>query len=377
MAKKPIRIADVLGFGAAPRRDLTQGLRREVAKIKRGEKLQGSISRAKPTAAQELAQLLTPNTRLGNELAAKIAPVVEMSPLGLLTGLVDARRAYNAGNAGSAASAGLLAALGAVPGGRGAKVAKEAAEEAAGRGIIAYHASPHSFDKFDFSKIGSGEGAQAFGHGLYAAEEEAVAKEYHKKFAESMKSRVADRLLDEHGSFDKAIEAAKNEIDRLNSLSMGMEGNPRIEGLIDLQKKAIDELSTLRAGKQLPKPSMYQVKINASPDEMVDWDVPFSQQPANIQEAIKYAFGPQPDDAKFGTATMDIPREIHTRLLRDKGVKGIKYLDQGSRDAGAGSRNFVIFDDSLIDILKKYGIAIPAIAGGGLLAIQPQQDGGL
>jgi hypothetical protein len=43
-------------------------------------------------------------------------------------------------------------------------------------GILAYHGSPYSFDKFDASKIGTGEGAQAYGHGLYFAENEGVAR---------------------------------------------------------------------------------------------------------------------------------------------------------------------------------------------------------
>src|SRR5258706_8248564 len=33
--------------------------------------------------------------------------------------------------------------------------------------ITAYHGSPHDFDRFDLSRIGTGEGAQAYGHGLY------------------------------------------------------------------------------------------------------------------------------------------------------------------------------------------------------------------
>jgi hypothetical protein len=43
---------------------------------------------------------------------------------------------------------------------------------------IAYHGGPHSFDKFDMSKIGTGEGAQAYGHGLYFAESEPVARSW-------------------------------------------------------------------------------------------------------------------------------------------------------------------------------------------------------
>ena len=41
-------------------------------------------------------------------------------------------------------------------------------------GIKAYHSSPHDFDKFDLAKIGTGEGAQVYGHGLYFAESPAV-----------------------------------------------------------------------------------------------------------------------------------------------------------------------------------------------------------
>lgn len=44
--------------------------------------------------------------------------------------------------------------------------------------ITLYHGSPHEFDQFDISKIGSGEGHQAYGHGLYFAEAEAVSEVY-------------------------------------------------------------------------------------------------------------------------------------------------------------------------------------------------------
>lgn len=43
--------------------------------------------------------------------------------------------------------------------------------------------------------------------------------------------------------------------------------------------------------------------------------------------------------------------------MRDAGILGIKYLDQMSRGAGQGSRNYVVFDDKLISIVRKYGIA--------------------
>src|SRR5262245_8120346 len=44
-----------------------------------------------------------------------------------------------------------------------------------GKGIRAYHGSPYDFERFDLGKIGTGEGAQAYGHGLYFAENPATA----------------------------------------------------------------------------------------------------------------------------------------------------------------------------------------------------------
>ena len=45
-------------------------------------------------------------------------------------------------------------------------------------GFKAYHGSPYKFEEFDFSAIGTGEGAQAYGYGLYFAEAEDVARGY-------------------------------------------------------------------------------------------------------------------------------------------------------------------------------------------------------
>ncbi|NIT13996.1 MAG: hypothetical protein GTN99_07085 [Candidatus Dadabacteria bacterium] len=41
-----------------------------------------------------------------------------------------------------------------------------------------------------------------------------------------------------------------------------------------------------------------------------------------------------------------------SEALRELGVPGIKYYDAGSRAAGEGTRNFVIFDENLIDIVE-------------------------
>jgi len=94
-------------------------------------------------------------------------------------------------------------------------------------------------------------------------------------------------------------------------------------------------------------------KQGASASEMLPVIFPNASK-AEIERAIVAANAQKPGDV------------VASSMLQEKGIPGIKYLDQGSRAAGEGSRNFVVFDDKLITILKKYswvpGMAIPAAA---------------
>jgi len=60
--------------------------------------------------------------------------------------------------------------------------------------------------------------------------------------------------------------------------------------------------------------------------------------------------------------------------LREAGIPGIRYLDQGSRGTGSGTSNYVVFDPGIIDIVKKYGIVGGAPIGMGALAAQDRYD---
>ena len=48
--------------------------------------------------------------------------------------------------------------------------------------------------------------------------------------------------------------------------------------------------------------------------------------------------------------------------LSDRGIKGIKYLDGDSRAVGEGTSNYVIFDDSLINIAERGSATVPMLA---------------
>ena len=98
-------------------------------------------------------------------------PVVPQTP-GMWSDEDEARRqATEAAAANWAPQQALNSVVGGMP------MAERAGLGMAGGAIKAYHGSPYDFDKFDLSKIGTGEGAQAYGHGLYFAEEPAVAQQ--------------------------------------------------------------------------------------------------------------------------------------------------------------------------------------------------------
>jgi hypothetical protein len=61
--------------------------------------------------------------------------------------------------------------------------------------------------------------------------------------------------------------------------------------------------------------------------------------------------------SKLGSGLSTANDAAISAKLREAGVPGIKYFDQGSRSAKTGTRNFVVFDDKLVSIVRKYGIA--------------------
>lgn len=186
--------------------------------------------------------------------------------------------------------------------------------------IRAYHGSPHNFNRFDLSRVGSGEGAQTYGHGLYFAENPLVAEGYADKLA-----RRASSATDTVASPDLA-------------------------------------------------PRRYEVNIQADPSKMLAWDKPYHEQPALVQD-VWAKLAPLLPVEEHGAALYQklasdarLERYVSTPIedkkyasdqLKKFGVPGIKYLDQGSRGAGQGSSNYVVFNDKLIDIMRKYGIALP------------------
>jgi hypothetical protein len=232
------------------------------------------------------------------------------------------------------------------------------------RELDVYHGTPHRFEpteanplgEFDASKIGTGEGAQAYGRGIYLAESPAVGRQY----AEFLASRKND-LLDPgnlaasmmHRTPEGTKEAGLREID---AALKGIKGFPNAYPDAAQQKAALEKArELLESGAELPKQggNFYTADL---PDEMIDrmldWDKPFNQQSPNAQKAIKDALevrkrqtgGYGLFDPLEKSSIKDLVGSIGEERLRQAGIPGIKYLDAGSRGKdGTGTRNFVVF----------------------------------
>lgn len=258
--------------------------------------------------------------------ADKVGGLIDFVPgVGEVLGIDDAWRDARAGNYGMAAAGLGLTAVGAVPG------VGDAVANAGRKGIRAFHGSPHDFTRFDISKMGSGEGAQAYGHGLYFAENEAVARSYRDDLTADISdpAMTASRILELHGGRqDAALDYATKRLE--DAYARG-------------DMEAADRAMAIRAAMVTPEnlPStqghMYEVNINARPEQFIDWS-------EDIAPVVKSDAG--------------------IESLKQDGYVGVRYPDAGSRGAdGSGTNNYVVFDDSLIEIVKKYGLAGAVSAG--------------
>jgi len=233
-------------------------------------------------------------------------------------------------------------------------------------GIDAYHSSPHKFDKFDISKIGTGQGAQSYGYGMYFAESPAVSGRggsYDREFTAKNLSKYDLNQQEEH--ILRLMNAGKSDTDVLYDLAK-MGSIPRAaDGLLDFEQAeaAIERIKKNRS-------NIYEVRINAHPDKFLDWDKPLSEQEYASSLLSKIVHLTQKEKENLPIANvleiLNPSRVEQSKILFKAGIPGIKYLDAGSRGAGKGTQNYVVFDDKLINIKRRYEIggAVPMASGG-------------
>ena len=297
----------------------------------------------------------------------------------------------------------------------------------------AYHGTKYKFDKFSLQAIGSGEGNQAFGWGLYFASRRGVAEWYRDTLAGKSLGRseiatidggflkdlywdtsftVADngftgvdlfdivRRLD--NLFDKTTYVVENAdetmvelvadvydqfdpVQVLNALKTGnWDGviNFLSNDIIDpfLQGQFSKWYATLQylEGKQVsedrsgqPEGQLYKVDVPDN-NELLDYDIPVSEQTKEIQEALhnavevigiadRFNIVREGDDYTWRGKKLkagDLLRELGAiygkpqlaSLLSEFGLKGLRYRDYTRSRGGDGTFNFVIWDEDAVTI---------------------------
>lgn len=290
-------------------------------------------------------------------------------------------------------------------------------------GIIAFHGSGSDFNKFSLNKIGTGEGAQAFGYGLYFTDSEDIAKFYKNALSDDMTADT--RYLFKGQEYERGSPEWKMLATIYND---GFSSAKRLLKTFksDLEKGepyiTPDEVKRYEAiFNQTPKKSqigkkqgrIYKVGLAPKPDELLDYDLPLGQQnkfikqrlskvanEMTVDDAINLGFDPfdfgKNDKAAINAAKKEMLKDDQSvvaflnnwavfrgeqgtaeKLLDKYGIKGIKY--KANQGVGArnvpetGKSNYVIFDENLINILAKYGIVGPVAVTA--LKTQSQSDG--
>jgi GNAT superfamily N-acetyltransferase len=320
--------------------------------------------------------------------------------------------------------------------------------------IKAYHGTPHKVDRFSTAKIGTGEGAQVFGWGLYFAENAKVAREYQKNLAglynSSAQSRDGQRLplwVYRALTSGRLAEVKQDFEDRLKTAIEN--GNSTHE---EGAKEVLKGIAAYEQGTTFESGNFYTVELLPNETDFLDFDNPLGEydpvtKKVNALFAKKFGyegayfqggmssgglfyqrlskvvseklgkledFGPQPsqDEQRAGS-----------EFMREAGIPGIRYLDNFSRQPGTNkfkvrwnadqtgaevadaktdavvqsfksfreadawvaqnadkpTYNYVIFDDSLVQILEENGqkVEMEQVTFGfgvGTLTVEPSKD---
>ena len=235
--------------------------------------------------------------------------------------------------------------------------------------LTAYHGTPHRFPaeegaelgRFRAEKIGSGEGAQVYGYGLYFAENPGTAKGYAVSRGvpdvEGMALRQGINI-----SRDTRVELmrqAKADRDPLEAAQYLQYAN--IEARNIPKEKLANIISEYRVAEQ---PSLYTVDIpDAMIDRMLDWDKPLAKQSDAVYNAFRKAYQNKyvtaHPNSPTGTLMLQLQQSLGAKgaadYLREAGIPGIRYLDEGSRAGGNGTRNIVVFpgEEQAVKILSR------------------------
>lgn len=273
----------------------------------------------------------------------------------------------------------------------------------------AWHGSPHDFDEFDLGAIGSGEGAQFYGWGLYFAKNKEMAKNYKEVLSnvhETDKSSLfkvdipeSNKMLDWNQTLNiQPKEIQEQIIDAINSLDTlqkdafinayrsdhSYNGNSHVKKVNDIYQGLETDLNYV--GKYEEKETLNKI-VQRNADRLAkkygfdDWGSADKNKLKaiigdNLEKArIELDALTQEDNKKVisykdninnlfsegNSFGLNIYKSLSTALGGDKlaseylnehGIKGITY--EGIEDG----RCYVVFDDKAIKVIEKYNQSV-------------------
>lgn len=181
---------------------------------------------------------------------------------------------------------------------------------------MAWHGSPYNFDSFDLGAIGTGEGNQVHGWGLYFSENEKTAQRYRqllkkKTGSDGVKFKVDipenTDMLDEDKPLSEQSEKVKKAVLAYYNAHPEQYVAPN----------NVDELSDSTTGKTFLKDLIFDMRMSGESN----------------------------------------PEKTASTVLNSLGVKGITY--DGNRDG----RCYVVFDDKAVSIIEKFNQEIKGQTG--------------
>lgn len=248
----------------------------------------------------------------------------------------------------------------------------------------AYHGSPYTFERFDLGEIGTGEGEQAHGWGLYFAKNREIAENYRDVLGVNSEEVIIGNVkyktnedgdwynektgevladTDALGLALTCMSTAENKADAIKDLQRfkkEMEGKTN-EYSVEAVKRATDAIKLLEENEStVNKPkSLFEVEIPEN-EELLDEQKTFNEQPEKVKDVIRKIMGElyHKTESDYGNLkgkaiyeyianAMGGKREASEKL-NSLGVKGITY--KGEKEG----RCFVVFDDKAIKTINRY-----------------------
>lgn len=277
--------------------------------------------------------------------------------------------------------------------------------------VDAFHGSPYEFDKFSTQKIGIGEGAQAFGWGLYFTDLKSIAKSYADNLSSAKQEElgffeILDENLDDFDYYANELsylgvnsrgEKALNELESIanfnkkeaikfgkskktDDISYVKHLNNQIEIASDIIKNAKEYL------KSIPKKNIYKVSLHKgkTPDQYtwLEWGKPvkkefllsnvlaeirkIDEKPNSLRDFQRELSSAQDDNYYkqnllnysgedfYKRLSYSIGQKEASLLLLRAGIDGIKYpaesIARGLTSDTARGFNYVVFDENAVSI---------------------------